>query len=33
MNSADLTGAMWRKSSRSKGPVSLREVAFLDDGR
>ncbi|WP_446038539.1 DUF397 domain-containing protein [Streptomyces sp. SID1121] len=33
MNSADLTGAVRRKSSRSNGDANCVEVAFLDDGR
>jgi hypothetical protein len=33
MNSADLVGANWYKSSRSNGQSNCVEVAFLDDGR
>lgn len=33
MNSADLVGALWRKSSRSGGEGQCVEVAFLGDGR
>jgi hypothetical protein len=29
MNSAKLTGAMWRKSSRSNGQANCIEIAFL----
>ena len=33
MNSADLVGARWRKSSRSGGEGQCVEVAILGDGR
>jgi len=33
MNSADLAGAWWRKSTRSNNQGQCVEVAFLDDGR
>ncbi|MCK8676624.1 DUF397 domain-containing protein [Streptomyces lichenis] len=33
MKSADLTGAIWFKSSRSNGDRNCVEVAILDDGR
>jgi hypothetical protein len=33
MNSSDLVGAQWHKSSRSNGQGECVEVAFLDGGR
>ncbi len=33
MNSSDLAGARWQKSSRSNGQAECVEVAFLDGGR
>ncbi|MEV0845104.1 DUF397 domain-containing protein [Streptomyces sp. NPDC049954] len=33
MNSADLTGVVWCKSSRSNGQANCVEVALLSDGR
>jgi hypothetical protein len=33
MNSADLVGARWRKSSHSNDEAACVEVAFLDGGR
>lgn len=33
MNSSDLVGAQWCKSSRSNGEGACVEVAFLDGGR
>jgi len=32
MNDADLTGAQWRKSTRSNNQGNCVEVAFLGDG-